>query len=267
MRKVIFMKKEIFGAALSALLFAGCCCDNYFKFKEVAPADYPVSAYKTAGKITVDGKLDEKVWQAAEACNLIYVPVFKGYGKPLANVKKDKFQDAAIKFAYDKDYFYIAGKIMDEDIIQMDTVHQTHSYNNGDTIEVFLKPKNKPYYWEIYVTPQNYRTSYFYLSPGAGISYSRNMVHFIKDMRSAVQINGTLNNVDDRDKFWTFELAIPIKDLAVKGAPLDGVEPWQVLPARYNYDTQLRYFQLSTYPPTPVAGNHLVEYYGDIQFK
>ena len=261
------MKKEIFGAALSALLLAGCCCDNYFKFKEVDPADYPVSAYKTAGKITIDGKLDEEVWQAAEACNLMFVPMFKGYGKALANVQKDKFQDAAIKFAYDKDYFYIAGKIMDEDIIQMDTVHQTHSYNNGDTIEVFLKPKNKPYYWEIYITPQNTRTSFFYLSPGAGISYSRNTVHFIKDMRSAVQINGTLNKVEDRDKFWTFELAIPVKDLAVKGVPFDGVEPWQVLPARYNYDTQLRYFQLSTYPPTPVAGNHLVEYYGDIQFK
>ena len=72
---------------------------------------------------------------------------------------------------------------------------------------------------------------------------------------------------DDRDKFWTFELAIPLKDLAEKGVPFDGAEPWQVLGARYNYDVNFRYFQLSTYPPTPVAGNHLVEYYGDMNFK
>ena len=261
------MKKEIWGAALSALLLTGCCCYTCVKFKEVDPADYPVKAYKTSDKITIDGKLDEKVWQDAESCNLMFIPIFKGYGKALANVKKDKFQPAAIKFAYDKDFLYVAGKVIDEDIIQMDKAHQTSSYNNGDTIEIFLKPKNKPYYWEIYVTPQNFRSSFFYLSPGVGIVYSRNMKYFIKDMRSAVQINGTLNKHDDRDKFWTFELAIPVKDLASKGVPFDGVEPWQVLPARYNYDTNFRYVQLSTYPPTPVAGNHLVEYYGDIEFR
>ena len=261
------MKKEIFGAAVSALLLAGCCCNTCVDFKEVDPADYPVSVYKNTGKITIDGKLDEKIWQNAESCNLMFVPMFKGYGKALANVKKDKFQNAAIKYAYDKDYFYVAGKVMDEDIIQMDTVHQAQSYNNGDTIEIFLKPKNKPHYWEIYITPQNKRTSFFYLSPGAGVSHSRNAVHFIKDMKSAVQINGTLNKHDDRDKFWTFELAIPLKDLAVKGVPFDGAEPWLVLGARYNYDVNFRYFQLSTYPPTPVAGNHLVEYYGDMNFK
>ena len=83
----------------------------------------------------------------------------------------------------------------------------------------------------------------------------------------AARINGTLNDSDDRDKGWSFELAIPVSDLAEKGVPFDGKEPWKLLLARYNYDVNFRYVQLSTYPPTPVAGNHHVEYYGDIQFK
>ncbi len=261
------MKKELFGAALAGVLLAGCCCNTCKKFKEVDPADYPVSAYKTTEKITVDGKLDEKVWQKAEACQLIQIPFFNGQGKALARVKQDKFQTAAIKFAYDKDYFYIGGKVIDEDIIQMDTVNQLKSYNNGDTFEIFLKPQNKPYYWEIYITPQNTLSSFFYLSSGVFISNAFKAEHFIKGMRSAVKLNGTLNKTDDRDEFWTFELAIPVRDLAVKGVPFDGKAAWKVLPARYNYDTKFRHHQLSTYPPTPVAGNHLVEYYGNIQFK
>lgn len=261
------MIKEIFGAALSGLLLAGCCCNTCVDFKEVDAADYPVSAYKTAEKITIDGKLDEKVWQQAEGCNLINVMFFKGYGKAMANVRKDKFQNGTVYFAYDKDYLYVAGRLQDEDIMQYDTIHQTHSYSNGDAFELFLKPKNKPHYWEIYVTPQNARSSFFYLSSGAIFTYSRNIKHFMKGMRSAVQIDGTLNNSDDRDKGWTFELAIPVKDIADKGVPFDGTAPWTVLPARYNYDVNFRYVQLSTYPPTPVAGNHLIEYYGDIQFK
>ncbi|MBE6404350.1 MAG: hypothetical protein E7039_11690 [Lentisphaerae bacterium] len=261
------MKKEIFGAALSGLLLAGCCCNTCLDFKEVDTADYPVYAVKNNEKIVIDGKLDEKVWQQCLPANLINIPFFRGYGKALANVNKDKFQGAEIYLAYDKDYLYVAGRLADEDIIQYDKNHQAQSYATGDTFELFLKPKNKPYYWEIYVTPQNSRSSFFYLSPGAGTSYSRNIVHFIKGMRSAVQLNGTLNDTDDRDTGWTFELAIPVKDLAEKGVPFDGKVPWQALPARYNYDVNFRYVQLSTYPPTPVAGNHLVEYYGDIQFK
>lgn len=264
---MLFMRKEIFGAALSGLLLAGCCCNTCVDFKEVDPADYPITALKTSEKITIDGKLDEKIWQQSQPCSLKFVPFFKGYGKALANVNKDKFQNAEIYLAYDKNYLYVAGRLYDEDIIQYDKNHQTHCYINGDTFELFLKPKNKPYYWEIYVSPQNARSSFFYLSPGAVLTYGRHMDHFIKGMRSAVQIDGTLNDSDDRDKGWSFELAVPVKDLAVKGVPFDGKAPWQVLPARYNYDVTFRYPQLSTYPPTPVAGNHLVEYYGDIQFK
>ena len=261
------MIKEIFTAALAGVVLAGCCCNTCVEFKEVDPDNYPVSAKRVTEKITVDGKLEEKVWQQTPAVELIQIPFFRGYGKALARVKQDKFQTAGIRFAYDDKYFYVAGKVNDEDIIQMDKTNQTHCYLNGDTIEVFLKPENRPYYWEIYVSPQNALSSFFSQSSGVILGYSRSKVHFMENMRSAIQINGTLNNSEDRDKYWTFELAIPIADLAKKGVPFDGKEPWKVLPARYNYDTTFRFVQLSTYPPTPIAGNNLIEYYGKIQFK
>jgi len=90
------MKKEIFGAALSGLLLAGCCCNTCLDFKEVDTADYPVYAVKNNEKIVIDGKLDEKVWQQCLPANLINIPFFRGYGKALANVNKDKFQGAEI---------------------------------------------------------------------------------------------------------------------------------------------------------------------------
>ena len=261
------MIKELCFATLAGVFLAGCCCNTCVEFKEVDADDYPVSAYYTPEKITIDGKLEEKVWQKAETCPLHFVPFFKGYGKALARVKQDKFQGAEVRFAYDKEYFYVAATLTDEDIVQFDDQPQQHSYKSGDAFELFLKPAGQPYYWEIYVTPQNQRSSFFYLGSGLPSSDAFGKKHFISTMRSAVVLNGSLNKMDDRDRGWTLELAIPIKDLAVKGVPMDGKAAWTVLPARYNYDKNFRHVQLSCYPPTPVAGNHLIEYYGKIQFK
>jgi len=92
------MIKELCFAALAGIFLAGCCCNTCVEFKEVDPDNYPVSAYYTPEKITIDGKLEEKVWQKAETCPLHFVPFFKGYGKALARVKQDKFQGGRSAF-------------------------------------------------------------------------------------------------------------------------------------------------------------------------
>ena len=260
------MKKALLFAAACSLL-AGCHNHLCQKYRDVDPADHPLTITRTAEKIAIDGKLDEKIWQQTPAYNLQQTAFFKGPERSMKRLDQDVFQQAEIRLAYDKENLYVAAKLYDEDIIQMDNEHQMPSYNNGDIFELFIKPKNKPFYWEIYVSPQNKRTSFFFRSSGVLIASNFAKSNFIESMRSAVQINGTLNKSEDRDKFWTFELAVPLKELDVKGEKFTAENPWTVLLARYNYDTSFRYVQLSTYPPLPIANNHLIEYYGDLKFK
>ena len=72
------MIKEIFSAALAGVVLAGCCCNTCVEFKEVDPDNYPVSAQRVTEKITIDGKLEEKVWQQTPAVELIQIPFFRG---------------------------------------------------------------------------------------------------------------------------------------------------------------------------------------------
>ena len=260
------MKKTLLLAAACTLL-AGCHKHICQEYQDVDPQDYPIAISYTAEKITIDGKLDENIWRQVPESRLRQVPFFKGPEKSANRVKQDAFQHAEVRLAYDKDYLYIAAKLYDEDIVQLDTEHQKQSYSNGDIFEFFLKPKNKTYYWEFYVSPQNKRTSFFFPSSGMLIANNFRQDNFIESMRSAVQINGTLNDSSDRDKFWTLELAIPLKVLEAKGAEFSMRNGWTALLARYNYDMRFRYVQLSAYPLTPVAGNHLIEYYGDLHFE
>ena len=57
-----------------------------------------------------------------------------------------------------------------------------------------------------------------------------------RGLRVTAHIDGTLNDGSDHDRGWTAEMAIPLKELATAGVPLDHDHPWTVLAGRYNYD-------------------------------
>ena len=39
----------------------------------------------------------------------------------------------------------------------------------------------------------------------------------LKDLKKAIQLNGTINNPTDTDKSWSIELAIPFKSVSMSG--------------------------------------------------
>jgi len=74
-------------------------------------------------------------------------------------------------------------------------------------------------------------------------------------MKVASYIEGTLNKSNDKDKYWTIEIAILVRQLApwYMFTPAEeyyfgpGSE-WKVLISRYNYSKYLSEVELSMYP-------------------
>ncbi len=207
-------------------------------------------------KINVDGKLDEKAWQNAEELS------FQALDDSSCT------ENGIVKIIWDDKYIYVGAKLYDSDIVQEGDKDWEHLYLTGDVLEVFLKPNGKLNYWEIYATPNSKTTAFFYYSRGR-LGLPSGFAYKMPGLIVASTCNGTLNNVNDRDKFWTTEMAIPRKELEEHhGQILPGKE-WRFLVSRYNYSAYFDTFQeLSlTGKPAGKGGFHNFKSWRFIKFS
>ena len=261
------MKKR-FVTLLTAAVFAGVaggCCSSSAKTAFDPPG---TTVVKTAGKITVDGKLDEVCWQSAPEYSLGKVKT-DGGEHPIvqAVVARDKFEKMYVKCLYDNKYLYIACRAEDGDVIAHNRNDQEFLFRDCDLIEVFIKPVKANYYWELYATAGGNKSSCFYPSAGTLISAAINKENLMPGLLVAAQVQGTLNNWQDNDKSWTAEMAIPLSELSKYGIAFAPGQEWTIFFARYNYSKDFRKWQYSGYPVPPVLTSHLLENYSPVVFK
>jgi len=198
-----------------------------------------VIATYTDKLVLIDGKLDDPVWKKAIRYKLY--------------LSKDKKQDTPdeggeVMLAWNDEYLYIGAYLIDSDIIQKGDKDQMHFYTTGDVLEVFLKPEKEEWYWEIYGTPNNKKIVFWFPSRKF-LGIFKNMDQWTKDMvdmKVAVQIEGTLNNSNDRDKYWTIEISLPVRNIAPwymftpkKEHYFGPGSKWRILISRYNYSKNL----------------------------
>lgn len=227
-------------------------------------------AHYTSAPMKIDGKLDEPIWQTATAY-------------PMHAVKKGGVPDyplqetALIRLAWDDEYLYVAGDFQDADIVDNSKADQQFLYSTGDTMELFLKPSARRWYWEFYATPRGSKTTLFYPSRGR---FGLNPWPYQpgSGLKVASQYQGSLNNWDDRDEGFIIEMAIPRKELARDGQRLvaqdssehdagtdarkaDIAAEWTILVSRYNFSAFSETFQaeLSTTPRLRVPNFHVYE--------
>ena len=227
-----------------------------------------IIAKYTAEPITMDGRLDEKAWAAAPAYSLV-LPL-KSFSRMPESVQKKlgSFlrEQGTVKLLWNDNYLYVGAELEDSDVMNEGTEDQTHLYKTGDLIEVFLKPAGQSYYWEIYGTPNNKKTWFFF--PGRGRTmYSDCLSYLPRDLNVAAVVDGTLNNRHDRDKGWSIEVATPIKELTALGAKFDNSANWTILLARYNYSVYFRKPELSACPQLSNANFHLCEEFARLRLE
>ena len=236
--------------ACFSILFALVSGCNSVQKNQIYTAEYSTE------KIEIDGKLNEKSWEKAGKLN------FQALDNSFCT------ENGTVKIIWDDKYIYVGAKLYDSDIVQESNENWVHHCRTGDVMEVFLKPNGRLNYWEIYATPNSKKTAFFYYSKGRLLLPSG----FSSKMPGLIVVsscNGTLNNVNDRDKFWTTEMATPRKQLEKHGGQIFSEKEWLFLVARYNYSAYFdTMYELSlTGKPAGGGGFHNFKSWKSIRFS
>ena len=187
--------KIIFKTAATVVFFLTCfwmsgCSDPLKDKAENMKQIY--KAFYTPQPVKIDGKLDDAIWQQTPS-----------YPMQLSKDKTDAgrmLQEAGrVQFAWDDQYFYLAADFKDSDIIAQGMQDQMHHYLYGDVCELFLKPADETYYWELYVTPAGKKSCFFYPSRGY-LGLPDCLEKCTLDLNVAAAINGTLNRDGGADQ-------------------------------------------------------------------
>ena len=218
-----------------------------------------VVAKYTDKAINVDGKLDDLQWNTAGKYILVLPLDRREKGMSLR-------EDGQVGFCWNKDYLYVGIKFDDADVIATGQEDNIHHYRLGDLCEIFLKPINEAYYWELYVTPASRKTAfYFPTKRHQPIIIDK---EFCDKMIVRSQITGTLNRNDDKDSGWTAEMAIPVKQLRKYRAEFSEGQFWTVLIGRYDYFGSIESEpDLSVFPEISVTNWHSIEEYAILKLE
>ena len=217
-------------------------------------------ALRTAGPITVDGKLDEASW-----LNVSRSPKFVDLisGKPTVH-------DTQAAVMWDDEYLFVGYWIEEPQVQGKFTERDSPIYQEND-VELFVAGAAAYYEFEINSRGTIYEGLFIWQSAFetkgysklAELDQSRPDVKFqafngvgmtthprgkrwaylkwdFPHLKSAVHIDGTLNDPQDRDRGWTVELALPWSSMKVltmadgRSAPPKNGDVWRMDFSRFN---------------------------------
>lgn len=161
--------------------------------------------YRVVKPLHIDGKMDDKAWQTAP-WTTDFVDI-EGKAKPLPRFH------TRVKMLWDETYLYIGAELEEPDVKGTLTEHDSIIYKDND-FELFLKPlPDASGYFEFEINALN--TSWdLYLNKPYREGGRPDNSWDIPGLKTAVAVNGTLNNSTDKDHGWTVEIAIPWKAFA-----------------------------------------------------
>jgi hypothetical protein len=135
---------------------------------------------------------------------------------------------------------YIAAEIEEPHVRASLKQRDTIIYHDND-FEVFIDPANSTHqYFEIEVNALNTILDLFMPKPyrnggKAMLSYN------IEGLRSAIKVNGTINNTSDKDQGWIVEMAIPFRSMYIGNhwqPPQQGAL-WRINFSRVQWETEI----------------------------
>ncbi len=168
-----------------------------------APITLPL-AYKchfTHKPPRIDGRLDDAVWdQASWTSDFVDI---QGAAKPTPRFR------TRVKMLWDDQNLYIAAQLEEPDVKATLTQHDSVIFKDND-FEIFLKPlPATDSYYEFEVNALNTGWDLFLVKPYSVGGRPDNSWD-IPSLRTAVSVQGTLNNSADKDQGWTLEIAYPL---------------------------------------------------------
>ena len=152
-------------------------------------------------RIRIDGKLDDPAWKKAKWTS-DFVDI-EGAAKPTP-----RFRTRA-KMLWDDKYLYIAAELEEPNVTGTLTKHDSVIFKDND-FEVFIKPlPQTESYYEFEMNALNTGWDLFLPKPYSEDGKADNSWD-IAGLKTAVAVQGTLNNSTDTDRGWTLEIAYPL---------------------------------------------------------
>jgi hypothetical protein len=221
--------------------------------------------------IQIDGQLNDAAWNNAPWTNF-FVDI-EGSAKPVP-----RFGTRA-RMLWDDKYFYIAAEMDEPHVWGTLKEHDSVIFQDND-FEVFIDPDgdNHEYYefemnalntgWDL-LLPRPYKDG------GQAVNGWE-----IPGLKTAVSVDGTLNNPEDKDRGWSVEIAFPWKalgELAYKKSPPDDGDQWRVDFSRVEWQHEIvdgKYRKVPgtrednwVWSPQGVINMHRPETWGIVQFS
>lgn len=209
-------------------LFSSLCLSAQ-EFVYVDPSRYICS--KVDKDFVVDGNIYKKEWIKAPWTDLFVDIEGRNVKRPYLNTKaKMLWSDSYLYFAFEMEEPHIWAKLTQRDTVIF--------YDND--IEIFIDANGDTHnYYELEVNAFNTIWDLFLCKPYREGGPVLNEFDF-KGLKTAVKIQGTLNNPDDRDTSWTVEVAIPWTNLITtynsRRVPREG-ESMRINFSRVQWDT------------------------------
>lgn len=194
------------------------------------PRNYVV--YQTVSEMVIDGKADETSWQKAVWSD--YFQDIEGDKKPVPTYHTH------FKMLWDEQNLYILAELEEPNVWAYYTTRDQIVFHEND-FEIFIDPDRDTHnYFEFELNAQNTLFDLFMPSP-----YRNGGKYDIgwdaKGFRSAVFVDGTINNPTDTDRKWTVEMAIPFSSMEVAGEfriPKNG-DNWKINFSRVQWQTEI----------------------------
>jgi hypothetical protein len=227
--------------------------------------------YRAAAPIAIDGKLDEATWREA-----LWTEDFadiEGAARP-----NPRFRTRA-KMLWDDQYFYIAAELEEPHVWATLTKHDSVIFHDND-FEVFIDPDGDSHaYYEFEMNALNTGWDLFLPKPYKDSGRALDSWE-IPGLKTAVQVDGTLNDPSDTDRAWTLEIALPWKVLGEQSPspapPRDG-DQWRVNFSRVEWQIDVKDGKYVKKPntkednwvwsPQGVIDMHRPERWGYVQFS
>jgi len=186
--------------------------------------------YKTNRAVTIDGEAKETDWKKISWSD-DFIDI-EGAQKPMYKTQ--------IKMLWDEAFFYVFVKMEEPHVWASLKERDTIVYYNND-FEIFIDPDGDTHnYYELELNAFNTLWDLFLTKP------YREGTTVLNDwtatgLKSAIKINGTLNNSKDIDQGWNIEMAIPWA--VFRTAYNENIVPrdkfWRINFSRVNWDFDL----------------------------
>lgn len=216
--------------------------------------DSTYKCLKVTNPPIIDGRLDDDAWKNAPVIALVR-----------SETGESAMKSTKARMCWDDNNLYVAFDCIDTDIYGTMFNRDDPIYQE-DVVEVFLDPNGDlKNYYEFEVSPRNviFDATIVPLKDEDG-KIQADVAWNCEGLKTAVVVDGTLDDRTDVDKGWTVEMAIPFASLGRK-TPRFG-EKWRG--NLYRIDRTPEPVEHQAWSPTMVnpASFHVPSRFGTIEF-